>query len=298
MSEQTISQLEAARSFMKEQARAVDLALFEYEFEAGSADAVLQALRAYQNEDGGFGKGLEPDIRCAASSAYVTTIGLQYLARVGADEDHEMVQKAIGYLLSTFNSEKIGWDIVPPAVEQAPRAPWWNYEPDREDWGNPNAEIVGYLLKYSKWVPAEMLDRLTDHAIKYLERLENYEFHELLCYLRLQEQLPESLREKVAGKIKAIVEHCVTVDPAQWEGYGLQPIQVVTSPASPFYSQYADVVQKNVEHLASKQTESGCWEPTWTWGGLHEELWEQAKVEWSGRLTVDHLLTLRAFDRL
>ncbi|MFB5759843.1 hypothetical protein [Paenibacillus medicaginis] len=65
----TRSEFERAAAFMKHEARSLERALFEYEFESGSFHAVLTELKIYQNEDGGFGNGLEPDLRCPESSA-------------------------------------------------------------------------------------------------------------------------------------------------------------------------------------------------------------------------------------
>ena len=50
---------EKARRFMYRSARPVELARWQYHFEQGSKENVLKALAAYQNEDGGFGHGLE-----------------------------------------------------------------------------------------------------------------------------------------------------------------------------------------------------------------------------------------------
>jgi hypothetical protein len=59
---------DSARTFVKAQARPLDQRLFEFYFEAGSAAAVLAELAHYQNDDGGFGRALEPDFRLVASS--------------------------------------------------------------------------------------------------------------------------------------------------------------------------------------------------------------------------------------
>src|SRR5688572_13926283 len=60
-------QLTAARGFMAGHARLLDRRRFELLFEGGDAEPVLAALRAYRNADGGFGHGLEPDLRARAS---------------------------------------------------------------------------------------------------------------------------------------------------------------------------------------------------------------------------------------
>ena len=58
-----------ARSFIFEHGRILDQRLFEFHFEGRSNEAVLLALKKYQNKDGGFGKALEPDLRSPLSSA-------------------------------------------------------------------------------------------------------------------------------------------------------------------------------------------------------------------------------------
>ena len=51
-----------ARQFLKTQARPLDRALFEYRFEDGPIEPVIEELARFQNDDGGFGNGLELDI--------------------------------------------------------------------------------------------------------------------------------------------------------------------------------------------------------------------------------------------
>ncbi len=54
---------EKARVFMKETSRDLDRRIFEYHFEGAPRDRALEALAAYANPDGGFGHGLEADVR-------------------------------------------------------------------------------------------------------------------------------------------------------------------------------------------------------------------------------------------
>lgn len=56
----TNQDFDAIRRWMHRNARPLDLARWQYHFESGSAEAVLQSLSAYQNEDGGFGHGWRP----------------------------------------------------------------------------------------------------------------------------------------------------------------------------------------------------------------------------------------------
>lgn len=90
----TQAAFQKAKTFVLDQGSALDQRRFEYHFEAGSADAVLAALASYQNDDGGVGHSLEPDIRTPASSAIATTIAFQILreirASAGLEKEIEM----------------------------------------------------------------------------------------------------------------------------------------------------------------------------------------------------------------
>ena len=53
--------LEKIRTAFMKIARPLEIACYNYHFEKGSANGVLKELSAFQNHDGGFGHGLEPD---------------------------------------------------------------------------------------------------------------------------------------------------------------------------------------------------------------------------------------------
>ena len=77
---------ERAEEFIWKNARLLERRLFEFHFRSGSSRAVLSALRAYQNKDGGFGNALEPDIRCPDSQPVPTQHALEIMDVVGFDE--------------------------------------------------------------------------------------------------------------------------------------------------------------------------------------------------------------------
>ena len=52
---------EKARTYLYRHARPLDLARFQYHFEQGSREAVMQVLSCYQNADGGLGHAVEAD---------------------------------------------------------------------------------------------------------------------------------------------------------------------------------------------------------------------------------------------
>ena len=57
----------AAETFIWSAARLVDRHRYALLFADGPAEPVVDALRGYRNEDGGFGHALEPDLRAPSS---------------------------------------------------------------------------------------------------------------------------------------------------------------------------------------------------------------------------------------
>lgn len=293
-----------AREFVFSQARPIEQALFGYYFEGGTAVSVHNALAPHQNNDGGF-SGLECDIRWRGSSVIATTVGLQILRAVKTAESHPIAQKAIRYLLTTYDPHTQTWPIVPPGVNEAPHAPWWEHNDELPaNFGhflvNPRAEIVGYLHEYAGLVPADLRQGLTTAVLDHLLTLSHpLEMHDLLCYVRLAETaaLPDAERQTIWQKLAQTVETAVAHTPAEWANYGLKPLAVVSSPHSPLLHTLANSVSLNLDDEIEQQQADGSWVPNWSWFGAFPEAWPQAEQEWKGVLTVKTLRQLQDFGR-
>ena len=88
-----------ARDFILNQARPLERALYQLHFEDGTAAAVVDALAAFQNGDGGFGNALEPDIRLPQSSPMVTSEAFAILRDVDPSAGAKLRRKAVQYVL-------------------------------------------------------------------------------------------------------------------------------------------------------------------------------------------------------
>ena len=55
--------LRRAEAFIRGNGRELEKSLFDFYFSGGNKAGVIQSLKSFQNEDGGFGRGLEPDFR-------------------------------------------------------------------------------------------------------------------------------------------------------------------------------------------------------------------------------------------
>jgi hypothetical protein len=59
-----------------------------------------------------------------------------------------------------------------------------------------------------------------------------------------------------------------------------------------------DGLEEYLDYEIDRQTVEGSWEPTWTWGEMYPDVWEQVKREWRGALTLEALTALQAFGRV
>ena len=108
----------AAEAFMAAHARVLDSQVFKRLFSGGAAGPVRDAVAAYRNDDGGFGYGLEPDIRAAASQPAAVEMALRLMDLTDA-WDEELVRDAIGWLVTVAPGEG-GAAFVEPTVAGGP----------------------------------------------------------------------------------------------------------------------------------------------------------------------------------
>lgn len=292
----------SARHYLLTEARPLEAATFRHEFEGGSDRDVLAELAAFQNRDGGFGGAMEPDFRLPASSPLATSLALQRLSALPPSAPRsEMAEAAMGYLMARYDPDRPGWVAVPAEIVEYPRAPWWDPGEEQgaaQSWPNPTAELTGYLYEFPLTPGDKLCQPLTERALSWLDDLtEPVEMHDLLCFLRLAVRLPEPLQAELYRRLDPRVPEVVAVDPAAWASYSLQPVQVAPSPQSRYYPSLRPAVEANLDHLIGSQGQDGAWEPSWTWG-RYEEVWQTARREWKGILTLDNLRLLQAYGRL
>jgi hypothetical protein len=257
---------------------------------------VLAALRHYQNIDGGFGHGLEPDLRTSQSTVIATTVALQLLESVGA-ENSLMAENAIYYLLTQF--KKGNWEAIHSGANDAPHAPWWRYEAplDIGFIANPGAEVLRYIMNHGAM--AREVPTLLARAVAYI-KTQPLDMHELLCFNRLYETkaLTKETRMELLPYLLANGYRLVNIEPKDWEEYCLTPLALVTHPRSVFAEFFADTIDANFDFLIDQQQADGAWIPNWSWAGEFPSAWQTAETEIKAELTLQNLLQFSAFNRL
>ncbi len=279
-----------ARAFVYANARLLEQRLFAALFEGGSPGGVVDALRGYQNDDGGFGHGLEPDKRCPASLPGDVELALEMLVAAGAREER-MVQRACGFLSGMADADG-AVALATPVIEGYPRAEhWteWTYVPGVF----PTAGLAGLL-------------HALDVAHPWLEQATGY------CWSTLAAGLPDDAhalrevlvfcahvgdRDRAADLARRAVGH---LEHASWylrdpddPSYGVTPLHLVPAPDGPWRGLFDDaLVEGHLARLARDQQDDGGWPITW------EPPSPAAVFEWRGIETVRALRVLAAYGRL
>lgn len=198
----TTPNLSRATNFIWRTARLLEQRRFAYLFLDGQRQAVLEALRPYQNPDGGFGNGLEPDIRGPVSQPVPSWTALCILDEAGAFAD-PLVTRACDYLL-TITTPDGGVPFVLPSVRDYPRAPWWETGDQPPASLNPTAAIAALLYKHR--VEHPWLTAATEYCWRKLDEMERtdpYEMRAVLPFLDFvsDRQRAENVFARVGPKI-------------------------------------------------------------------------------------------------
>ena len=292
----TKNQIIKAGEYIKKNCRPLEKARFGYLFEGNNIPgAIVEELKKFQNPDGGFGHSLESDFLLPDSSPMATTIAFQFLEEI-SDPNDEVIEKAVKYLEKCFVKDRQGWFTVPKQVNNYPHAVWWHWDGVKkqtvidDSWGNPTAEIIGYLNKYKKFITTLDLDVLTENTISYWEnRREFSSEHEVYCFIRLYNHLPLDKAKRLEKKIKEATEKLVCLDYKKWNTYVPQPLQ--------FENFAKSGIEKNLDYLVTTIGENGVWSPNWIWH-QYEDVWLEQKIKWEGVLTIHNLGILKRHNRI
>lgn len=285
--------LDAAERFVLLNARLLDRHRFAHQFRGGPGAAVLAALRAYANADGGFGHALEPDLRGAGSQPEPVEVAVRTLAETdgGAALADPLLDGACGWL-AVHSAPDGGVPWVLPSVLDDPRAPWWQPEVGAPGALVPTASIAGLLHRHGRTHP--WLDGATTFCRERIEAtagrdLGPYEARAVLDFL---DGVPDrAWAEAMFAGMRDAILSTVTFD-AGAPGHVHLPIEFAPTPGGFGRRLFTDeVMDEHLDLLVAAQGDDGGWGFTWT-------PWATATVaEWRGHVTVERLELLRAHGR-
>ncbi|HYF25018.1 MAG TPA: hypothetical protein VD931_04695 [Baekduia sp.] len=294
-----MSDLDAARDFVTTHARLLDRRRLAVLVDGAGAAGALDALAAYRNADGGFGWGLEPDLRSAASQPAGALHAFEVLADVAPQ-----TSPLAGALCDWLAAAALPGGGLPFSVAGAAgpgTAPWWA----GADPAAPSLHITSAVCIAARRVAAHdpvvaahpwLADatRWCWEAVGALrEARGTYELRNALQFL-----------DAVAGSLPGAEDHLERLAafvPASWErpvqggveGERLLPLDFAPLPGGPLRALVpADVIARDLDRLAAGQRADGGWEVDFAPGS------PAAELEWRGYATVHALRVLRANGRL
>ena len=283
-----------AGDFTLRNGRLLERRRFEFHFGGEDAGPVLAALQAYQNADGGFGSGLEPDLRGPDSQPVHAVFALEVLDEIGAFGG-PMLPPALNWMASVSGPDgSTPW--VLPGAARYPAAPWWTGPPADWDALMPTASVAGLMLKWGvehDWLPGAI--EFCWKAVEAIEDSSGFEFHLLRPGGRFLRYVGD--RERADGHIerigKAIRDRGLVETYAAAGTYAKTPLMWAPEPDSCWRGVFdeAEIVAA-LDGMLDRQDPDG----TWSLGFPNTSA--ASELEWKAHLAVRNLLTLRAYGRL
>jgi hypothetical protein len=283
--------LESGTTFIWQNARWLERAIFECRFLNSSPGRILQILHTYLNEDGGFGNALEPDLRGPESQPLFVEFGLRTMYDCQL-RDHEMALKACEFVSRRADLDK-GIPLVFPSFRRYPHAAHMD-SPYAEQ---TSLERLTSLVGLLQWqgVRHAWLDRAVDACVAFIECSSFTDAHTIqnaFCLVEaLADERPvEYLFDKLAAELLEASYFCGEVPVTS---YCLTPLNFAPRPESYCRRMFTDSqIEAHLTELEKQQEEDGGWPIRWEPPG------EMARREWRAYKTVAALATLQAYGRL
>lgn len=245
---------------------------------------IVDELKTFQNSDGGFGHGLEPDVQLPLSSVVCTDMAVSVLDEVVEDDfKEELIARIVTFYENSFIEEKEGWELVPKEVDQYPHAIWWNYESvDTFSYGNPNPEIIGFLYKNKRYLKKLDIDDLIQKMVAYINStfLGEARKNNIISCLLFYNSMPNEIQIQIHDVLQQAIDK--ELENQNWEEYCLEPYEIANINKS-FLKNHMDLLEKNKQYCYNKLAK-GLVMPNWKWFQYDDEF-ENIKYHWAGIIT-------------
>ncbi|NEB63575.1 hypothetical protein G3I61_28640 [Streptomyces diastaticus] len=295
------SPLARAERFMWLTARVLEQRLFAHHFRGGDRGPVEAALDAYRNEDGGYGHGLEPDLRGPVSQPLHTARALGVLDAVGLCGG-QRAERVCRYLTSVSTPDG-ALPLVRAGGEAALTAPFVPFVTGPPGELLATGPVVGLLHRNEVW--HAWLFRATDFCWQAAESLEPscpYEAEAAVAFLDTAPDRPRA--RAAAGRLGRLVRErrLAVLDPDALDAHPAAPgcapgehrfpHDYARDPRSLARAWFTDdEMARSLDYLAAGQEPDGGWP-------VRRPRWAPAPaLEARGRVTVEALRTLRAYGR-
>jgi hypothetical protein len=287
--------LDAATAFMATRARLLDRHRLRLVTGEGDRAAALAALEAYRNADGGYGWGLEPDLRSATSQPG----GALHAFEVFEDIAPLTTPRAVELCdwLAAVSLDDGGLPFALPLDDPAGCAPFWA----GADPAVSSLQITAVVAAVAMRVGAHdsavaghpWLAGATGFCLRAVEAIDREPHALALAFaLGLLDAVHDS--EPAAPELMARLARHVPADGVVPVGGGseeeaMRPLDFAPAPGRPVRELFApEVIAADLERLAGLQQDDGGWPVDFA------SYSPAAALEWRGHATVRAVAILRA----
>ncbi|MDA3624773.1 hypothetical protein OU415_04935 [Saccharopolyspora sp. WRP15-2] len=288
-----------ARTFMTSHARILDRRRFDVLTTGGDAarQAIVRGLDAYRNPDGGYGWGLEPDLRAPESQPGGALHAFEALADAEAGSPHTTA------LLDWLNAVTLadgGLPFALPISDPAACAPFWVQADPAESSLQITAAVAAQAHRAARWD-----ESIRDHpwlktAMRYcfdaVRRIDEAPFAYVLSFaLQLLDIVSETHPEA-----RELLDHLGRFVPADGavavvggaEGETLHLLDYAPEPGRPVRDLLdPEAVSADLDRLERGQLQDGGWAVDFT------SYSDAASLEWRGYATASAVSVLRRNGR-
>ncbi|RSN52052.1 MULTISPECIES: hypothetical protein [Actinomadura] len=270
-----------ASDFMAMHARPLDRRRFELLTGGGDREALLAALNAYRNPDGGYGRGLEPDLRSRTSQPGAALHAFEVFEALAPETAPEAV--ALCDWLESVTLPAGGLPFALPVPDPAGCAPFWaSADPDV-----PSLQITAIVaataLRVAAHDPEVAAHPWLDRAVRFCRdaALAVAEPHalELAFALALADAAEDAELLEILGR-HVPASGMVHVQ-GGLEDEMMRPLDFAPYPDRPVRALFApEVIDAELRRLAGGQRDDGGWRVDFA------SYSPAAELEWRGYATV------------
>lgn len=287
----------AARSFMAAHARQLDRRRLELVL-GGDGGGVVAALDAYRNPDGGYGWGLEPDLRSTTSQPAAAMHALGVIAEMAPERHPSTV--ALCDWLAARSLPNGGLPMALPLDDPAGCAPWWTGADTTSSSLQMTAQVAARAHRVARHDPPvaghPWLAAATSWTVDAIGSLDTEPHaYELLFALQFLDAAADAVPEADAlldGLARFVPADGVLPVQGGVDGEALHLLDIAPDDGPVRRLFTADAVAADLDRLVERQQPDGGWTvdfPSSSPAGA---------LEWRGDATVGALSVLRRNARL
>jgi hypothetical protein len=286
--------LSAASEFMAAHARVLDRRRLELLNGEENVSGVLAALDGYRNPDGGYGWGLEPDLRCPESQPGAAHHAFEVFEEIApATTPHAAV---LCDWLDSVTLADGGLPMALPLSMTAGSAPWWaGADPSVSSLQITTVAAAGAnrVAPHDAAVAAHpWVERANRYCLEAIEAMDEAPFAYVLAFsVRFLDAVSDSVPDAVdlVGRLGAFIpaDGLIRVRGGA-EDEVLRPLDVAPYPDRPARELYApDLIAADLERLAAQQQDDGGWTVDF------KQISPAGSLDWRGYATVRAVDILR-----